>query len=62
MFSYSSPDFLEAEIRYRRERTEHDWHARHAGDESGASLARRARVAFVAAANLRGTPRHHRHA
>ena len=62
MFSYSSPELVDAEVRYRRERVAHDWAARPGFHEKAAAPAWRARFPLGTAAGLRVSPRHHRHA
>jgi len=62
MFSYSTPEFMDAEVRYRRERVAQDWAARRGFQETAPAPAWRARFPLGTIASLRATPRHHRHA
>jgi hypothetical protein len=62
MISYSSPDLVDAEMRYRRERLASDWRPRPAGDPVTGAFLARARAAVVAVGHLGTAPRRHRHA
>lgn len=62
MMSYSSPELINAEVRYRRERLARDWQARQAADPLTGAFLSRARTAVVAVAHPRTAPRRHRHA
>jgi hypothetical protein len=61
MMSYSSPELVDAELRYRRERLARDWQIHQAGNHEAGSLSHRARMAVAAIATL-GLTRRHRHA
>lgn len=62
MMSYSSPELMDAEVRYRRERLARDWQASHAADPLTGAFLSRARAAVVAVAHPRTGARRHRHA
>ena len=62
MMSYSSPELMNAEIRYRRERLARDWQVRQAGDPVTGAFLARARATVVAVGHRRTALRRHRHA
>lgn len=62
MISYSSPELMYAELRYRRERIARDWQARPAGSPVTGAFLARARSTVAAVGHLRTTPRRSRHA
>ena len=62
MYSYSSPDLIDAEVRYRRERVAQDWSPRRGFEEKAGAPAWRARFPLGMAASFRAMPRRHRHA
>jgi hypothetical protein len=61
MMSYSSPEFVDAQARYYRDRLAGDWHRR-AGGTPTTFIPHRAWAAATAVATLRIGPRRHRHA
>jgi hypothetical protein len=62
MMSYSSPEFVDAHARYRRERLASDWQGRRAGHTSTTFVPHPAWAAATAVATLRLRPRRQRHA
>jgi hypothetical protein len=59
--TYNSPEFIKAEVCYRRERLARDWQTHHAVN-SGGSQAHRTRAAIAAIAGLGVATRRRRHA
>ncbi|HVN11865.1 MAG TPA: hypothetical protein VMT69_07215 [Kineosporiaceae bacterium] len=62
MFTYSSPELIDAEVRHRRERLVGDWQAAAGRDVATRWSAHRAWAVVAALGRFRATPRHHRHA
>ncbi len=62
MMSYSSPELIDAEVRYRRERLAGDWRSTGWRDAAPAWRAHRAWATVAALGRLGTTSRRHRHA